>query len=183
MSSQVLVHAQREMDGIDPTAEIGEKCEFGQNVVISPGCRLGRNVKVQNNVSVYTGVELEDDVFCGPSVVFTNVGTPRSHISRRTEYQRTLVKRGATIGANATIVCGVTLGEFCFVGAGAVVTHDVPAHALVYGNPARNMGSVCECGVRLAEPDSSDSGTDFLSCPDCGRRYMQSELGFQEAPK
>jgi len=158
-------------------SQIGTGCNIGQNVVISPGCRLGRNVKVQNNVSVYTGVELEDDVFCGPSMVFTNVGTPRSHISRRTEYQRTLVKRGATIGANATIVCGVTLGEFCFVGAGAVVTHDVPAHALVYGNPARNEGSVCECGARLAE---SGSSSGVWVCPECRRRYQKLELGLQE---
>jgi acetyltransferase-like isoleucine patch superfamily enzyme/dTDP-4-dehydrorhamnose 3,5-epimerase-like enzyme len=116
---------------------IGERCSLGQNVVVMPGTRIGNNVKIQNNVSVYEGVELEDDVFCGPSMVFTNVINPRSEVSRRDEYRRTLVRRGATIGANATVVCGSTLGEYAFVGAGAVVTRSVPAHAVVVGNPAR----------------------------------------------
>ncbi|HOU75487.1 MAG TPA: DapH/DapD/GlmU-related protein, partial [Tenuifilum sp.] len=120
--------------------EIGESCNIGQNVVVSPGVKLGRNVKVQNNVSIYTGVICEDDVFLGPSMVFTNVINPRSAINRKSEYLTTLVKRSATIGANATIVCGVTLGEFSFVGAGAVVTKDVKPYALVVGNPARQIG-------------------------------------------
>ena len=128
---------------------LGERCNIGQNVVVSPQCRLGNNVKIQNNVSVYTGVILEDDVFCGPSMVFTNVINPRSHIQRKDEYRETRVKRGASIGANSTIVCGVTLGKYCFIGAGAVVTRDVPDYALVYGNPARQRGWVCWCGVRL----------------------------------
>ena len=117
-----------------PGAVIGARCNLGQNVVVMSGTRLGNNVKVQNNVSIYEGVELEDDVFCGPSMVFTNVINPRSHVSRKHEYQRTLVRRGATIGANATIVCGVTLGEYAFVGAGAVVTRRCAAYALVVGS-------------------------------------------------
>jgi UDP-2-acetamido-3-amino-2,3-dideoxy-glucuronate N-acetyltransferase len=151
-----------------PGAVIGERCVLGQNVVVMPGTRIGNNVKIQNNVSVYEGVELEDDVFCGPSCVFTNVGTPRSHVSRRHAYQRTLVRRGATIGANATIVCGVTLGEYAFVGAGAVVTRDVPAHALVTGVPARRTGWMCRCGepLRLRE----GHGT----CAACGTSYAES---------
>src|SRR2546428_3123873 len=123
-----------------PGAIIGERCNLGQNVVVMPGTRIGSNVKIQNNVSIYEGVELEDDVFCGPSCVFTNVMTPRSHVSRKHEYQRTLVKRGATIGANATIVCGLTLGEYPFIGAGAGVTSEVPPLALMGGGPARRAG-------------------------------------------
>ena len=132
-----------------PGAVIGERCNLGQNVVVMPGTRLGNNVKVQNNVSIYEGVTLEDDVFCGPSMVFTNVLNPRSHVSRKNEYRATLVKRGASIGANATVVCGVTLGEFAFVGAGAVITSDVPAYALMVGVPARRVGWMCQCGERL----------------------------------
>ena len=150
-----------------PGAVIGERCSLGQNVVVIGGTRIGSNVKIQNNVSIYEGVELEDDVFCGPSMVFTNVLNPRSHVSRKHEYKRTLVRRGATIGANATIVCGVTLGAWCFVGAGAVVTRDVPAHALVAGMPARIKGWMCECGVRLEE------GLLELTCPACGTLYSK----------
>ena len=132
-----------------PGAVIGERCNLGQNVVVMGGTRLGDNVKVQNNVSIYEGVTLEDDVFCGPSCVFTNVTNPRSHVSRKSEYRPTLVRRGSTIGANATIVCGITLGEFSFIGAGAVVTADVPAFALMVGVPAKRVGWMCQCGVRL----------------------------------
>jgi UDP-2-acetamido-3-amino-2,3-dideoxy-glucuronate N-acetyltransferase len=155
---------------IMPDTVIGRGCNLGQNVVVSPGCRLGDNVKVQNNVSIYTGVILEDDVFCGPSMVFTNVINPRSHVPRKDEYRRTLVKRGATIGANATVVCGYTLGRYCFVGAGAVVTQDVPDYALVYGNPARVHGFVCYCGEKL--PVSAKIRTRrSIQCPSCRRRY------------
>src|SRR5438477_1365340 len=121
-------------------AVIGERCSLGQNVVVMGGTRLGNNVKIQNNVSIYEGVTLEDDVFCGPSCVFTNVINPRSHVSRKSEYQPTLVRRGASIGANATVVCGVTLGEYSFIGAGAVISGDVPAYALMVGVPARRGG-------------------------------------------
>ena len=131
---------------IMPGAVIGERSSLGQNVVVMSGTRIGDNCKIQNNVSIYEGVELEDDVFCGPSMVFTNVINPRSHVSRKHEYRRTLVKRGATIGANATIVCGVTLGEYAFVGAGAVVTSDVLAYALMLGVPARRVGWLCQWG-------------------------------------
>ena len=145
-------------------AVIGERCSLGQNVVVMNGTRIGANVKIQNNVSVYEGVELEDDVFCGPSMVFTNVLNPRSHVSRRHEYRRTLVRRGATIGANATIVCGTTLGEYAFIGAGAVVATDVQDYALMVGVPARRIGWMCQCGERL--PDSG-RGT----CGACGSTY------------
>jgi UDP-2-acetamido-3-amino-2,3-dideoxy-glucuronate N-acetyltransferase len=128
---------------------IGESCNFGQNVVVSPKVVLGRNVKVQNNVSIYTGVICEDDVFLGPSMVFTNVINPRSAINRKSEYAKTIVKHGATIGANATIVCGHDIGEFAFIGAGAVVTKNVPAYALIVGNPARQIGWMSEYGQKL----------------------------------
>ena len=143
---------------------IGERCNLGQNVLVSNGVRIGNNVKIQNNVSLYTGVELEDDVFCGPSMVFTNVINPRSHIVRKNEYQRTLVKRGASMGANCTIVCGTTIGEYAFVAAGAVVSRDVKPYALVMGVPARQVGWMCYCGVRL--PESSHP-----CCSACGRKY------------
>src|ERR687896_274186 len=131
-----------------PGAVIGERCNLGQNVVVMAGSRLGNNVKVQNNVSIYEGVTLEDDVFCGPSCVFTNVVNPRSHVPRKSEFQQTLVRRGTSIGANATIVCGLTLGEYSFIGAGAVVRSDVPPFALMVGVPARRVGWMCRCGVR-----------------------------------
>lgn len=157
-----------------PGAVIGAGCSLGQNVVVMNGTRIGNRVKIQNNVSIYEGVELEDDVFCGPSMVFTNVLNPRGHVSRKHEYRRTLVRRGATIGANATIVCGATLGEYAFVGAGAVVTRDVPAYALVTGVPARRVGWMCACGGRLA-----DEGT--ATCDACGARYERDGEGLRPA--
>jgi UDP-2-acetamido-3-amino-2,3-dideoxy-glucuronate N-acetyltransferase len=146
---------------------IGQGCSIGQNVYIAPGVRIGSNVKIQNNVSVYEGVELEDDVFCGPSMVFTNVITPRSAFPRKGKehYSRTIVRRGATIGANATIVCGNTIGECGFVGAGAVVTRDVPNYAIVVGNPARVVGYACQCGARLL----LEAGGAY--CTGCTRTY------------
>jgi UDP-2-acetamido-3-amino-2,3-dideoxy-glucuronate N-acetyltransferase len=149
-------------------AVIGERCSVGQNVVVMPGTRLGNNVKVQNNVSVYEGVECDDDVFLGPSMVFTNVVNPRSHVSRKHEYRATRVGRGASIGANATIVCGHDLGAYAFVAAGAVVTRNVPAYALMAGVPARRMGWMCQCGERLADPGAD--GTTV--CGGCGDRYQ-----------
>ena len=158
-----------------PGAVIGQRCVLGQNVCVMPGTRIGDNVKIQNNVSIYEGVELEDDVFCGPSMVFTNVSLPRSHVSRRGEYERTLCRRGATIGANATVVCGTTLGRFAFVGAGAVVTKDVRDYALVVGNPARQVGWMCQCGERLRL--TAGAGT----CARCGAAYR--ERGGELAPQ
>ena len=152
-----------------PGAVIGERCNLGQNVVVMGGTRIGNNVKIQNNVSIYEGVVLEDDVFCGPSCVFTNVTNPRSHVSRKSEYRQTLVRRGSSIGANATIVCGVTLGEYSFVGAGAVVTSDVPDFALMVGVPARRVGWMCRCGERLAE------GQGEVVCGACGTRYQEAD--------
>src|SRR5436189_5927672 len=140
-----------------PGAVIGERCNLGQNVVVMPGVRIGNNAKIQNNVSIYQGVTLEDDVFCGPSMVFTNVINPRSHVSRKHEYRKTLVGRGATIGANATVICGHTIGRYAFIGAGAVVTTDVPDYALMLGVPARLEGWTCECGVRLELPATGDA--------------------------
>lgn len=152
-------------------SRLGEKCRIGQNVVIGPDVAIGRNCKIQNNVSIYNGVTLEDDVFCGPSMVFTNIGTPRSHVDRRGEYAVTLVRQGASIGANATIVCGHTLGRFCFVGAGAVVTRDVKDHALVVGNPARQIGWMCHCGERLQLEQQA------AVCGRCGSRYREQSGG------
>jgi len=146
-------------------SKIGQNCVLGQNVMVGPAVKIGNNVKIQNNVSVYNGVEIEDDVFCGPSMVFTNVINPRAFIERKHEFRKTLVKRGATIGANATIVCGVTIGEYAFIGAGAVVTKDVHPYALVVGVPARQTGWVCECGVRL------DFDNNMATCRDCGKKY------------
>jgi UDP-2-acetamido-3-amino-2,3-dideoxy-glucuronate N-acetyltransferase len=152
-------------------ARIGRRCTIGQNVLVSPDVVLGDNCKIQNNVSLFTGVILEDDVFCGPSMVFTNVVTPRSHVSRRHDYQRTLVRRGATIGANATIIAPRTIGRYAFIGAGAVVTKDVPDYALVVGNPGRVVGWMCECGVKLsggAHPPAE------AVCGSCGTRYEKA---------
>ena len=151
---------------IMPDCMIGENCNIGQNVVISPGVKLGNNVKVQNNVSIYTGVECEDDVFLGPSMVFTNVINPRSAVIRRDQYMKTLVKKGASIGANATIVCGHTIGEYAFIGAGAVVTKDVPAYALVIGNPSRQTGWMSEYGHKLKFDASG-----IAVCPESNKRY------------
>lgn len=145
------------------TAEIGENCILGQNVFVGNYVKLGSNVKVQNNVSLYEGVVCEDDIFLGPSMVFTNVINPRSSVNRKNEFKPTLVKKGATIGANATIVCGVTLGEYCFIGAGAVVTKDVKSFALMVGVPARQKGWVSRSGVILGED---------LICPETGEKYM-----------
>ncbi|MCC6929528.1 MAG: N-acetyltransferase [Gemmatimonadaceae bacterium] len=167
---------------VNSGAVIGERCSLGQNVVVMPRTKIGNNVKIQNNVSIYEGVELEDDVFCGPSMVFTNVINPRSHVSRKHEYRPTLVRRGASIGANATVVCGVTLGEYAFVGAGAVVHRDVKAYALVVGVPARQVGWVCACGVTLprgektrGREDEKTSGPARLVCEACGAAYRLRE--------
>lgn len=152
---------------IMPHSVIGQNCNIGQNVVVSSEVILGKNVKVQNNVSIYTGVICEDDVFLGPSMVFTNVINPRSQVNRKGEYIKTVVKKGATIGANSTIVCGITLGAFCFIGAGAVVTRDVPSYALVAGNPARQIGWMSEFGHRLQFNDQAEA-----TCPESGDVYI-----------
>jgi len=146
-------------------ARIGANCVLGQNVFVGNRVVIGNNVRIQNNVSVYDEVTLEDDVFCGPSMVFTNVFNPRSHVSRKDEYRRTLVRRGASIGANATVVCGYELGEYSFVGAGAVVTRDVPGYALMVGAPARRIGWMCQCGERLP------ARAGAAGCVKCGARY------------
>ena len=159
-------------------SSVGRDCRIGQNVVIGPDVIVGNNVKIQNNVSVYAGVTLEDDVFCGPSMVFTNVLTPRAAFPRNRpeDFAPTLVRRGASIGANATIVCGHTVGEHAMVGAGAVVTKDVKPYSLVLGNPARHAGWVCECGTRL-----SFDGDD-TACGECGRKYTQTDDGIEQSP-
>lgn len=146
--------------------KIGENCNIGQNVVISPEVIIGNNVKIQNNVSVYTGVICEDDVFLGPSCVFTNVINPRSFISRKDEYRQTIIKKGASIGANSTIVCGHNIGKYAFVGAGSVITKDVPDYALVVGNPAHKIGYVCKCGNKLNET---------LECMCCHKKYTKED--------
>ena len=152
-------------------ARIGKRCVLGQNVFVARGVQIGDGVKVQNNVSLYEGVVLEDDVFCGPSCVLTNVRNPRSHVSRKNEFVKTLVKKGATIGANATVVCGNTIGHFAFIGAGALVTHDVPDHALVFGTPARIKGWVCSCGEKLIFTKNKSL------CKRCGSRYLKQKKG------
>jgi len=155
-------------------AVIGKNCSIGQNVFIGPKVRIGNNVKIQNNVSVFEAVTLEDNVFCGPSCVFTNVFNPRSSISRKDEFRNTLVKEGATIGANATIVCGNTIGRFSFIGAGAVITEDVPDFALVYGNPGRIHGWMCACGIKLLFPPSSKKKAQSATCSACGKLYEKT---------
>lgn len=149
--------------------KIGKKCNIGQNVVISPDVVLGDGVKIQNNVSVYTGVVCEDGVFLGPSCVFTNVINPRAFIERKSEYRKTTIKKGASLGANCTIVCGHDIGRYAFVGAGSVVTKDVPDYAMVYGTPARVMGHVCQCGEKLQFTAGQ------AVCPSCGKKYRKNE--------
>jgi UDP-2-acetamido-3-amino-2,3-dideoxy-glucuronate N-acetyltransferase len=153
-------------------AVIGERCNLGQNVVVMSRVRIGNNVKIQNNVSVYEGVVLDDDVFCGPSMVFTNVINPRSHVSRKHQYLTTHLQRGVTVGANATLVCGATLGEYSFVAAGAVITRDVLPFALMVGVPAKRIGWMCQCGERL--PDSGDG-----ACAACGSLYRSAGEGIE----
>jgi len=148
-----------------PGAKIGENCNIGQNVLIAPGAVIGNGCKIQNNISIYERVIIEDCVFCGPSMVFTNVINPRAHISRKNEYRGTRVKKGATLGANCTIMCGNTIGEYAFIGAGAVVTADVPSYALMLGCPAKVGGWMCECGVKL------DFDGDRAGCPVCEKTY------------
>lgn len=155
---------------IMPNCKIGENCNIGQNVVISPEVILGKNVKVQNNVSIYTGVTCDDDVFLGPSMVFTNVTNPRSAVNRRGQYSKTHVGKGASIGANATIVCGHDIGEFAFIGAGAVVTKTIPAYALVVGNPSRQMGWMSEYGHKLVFDNEGKA-----VCPESGEEYQLKE--------
>lgn len=150
-------------------AKIGRDCVLGQNVMVAAGVTIGDRVKIQNNVSLYTGVTVEDEVFVGPSAVFTNVLTPRAHISRKHEFQRTLVRRGATVGANATVVCGVVIGRYALVGAGAVVTDDLPDFSLAYGTPARVRGWVCQCGLRL--PLGASEERKSVECAACHHRY------------
>lgn len=160
---------------ISAGAQIGSGCSFGQNVFVGNDVVIGNNVKVQNNVSIYDAVRLEDDVFCGPSMVFTNVYNPRSAIIRKDEYRVTAVKKGATLGANATIVCGVTIGEYAFIGAGAVVNKDVPAYALMVGVPAKRKGWMCRCGVQL-------KGQGRITC-ECGTEYMITDLACEAVTK
>jgi len=155
-----------------PGAKIGTNCNIGQNVFIGAKAVIGSNVKIQNNVSVYDDVVIEDDCFLGPSMVFTNVINPRAFVERKHEYKKTIVKKGATIGANATIVCGVTLGEYCFVGAGSVVTKDISPYTLVYGNPARPKGYVCKCGLKLGFKEERA----FCSCGIIYKKVSQTEI-------
>ena len=159
-------------------ARIGRGCTIGQNVFVAAGAVIGDGVKVQNNVSIYEGVTLEDGVFCGPSAVFTNVVTPRSHVSRRHAFAPTIVRRGATIGANSTLRCGIEIGRYAFVGAGAVVTRDVPAFALVVGNPARHVGWACACGARIGSRRPAEApAPQVLACAECGAAYRLLEGG------
>lgn len=157
-----------------PGAKLGERCSLGQNVFVAGGTRLGNNVKVQNNVSIYEGVVCEDDVFLGPSMVFTNIRNPRSAVVRKGQYTETVLEQGASVGANATIVCGIRLGRYCFIGAGSVVTKDVPPYALVVGNPARHIGWMSEYGHRL---DFNASGQAI--CPESGQVYRRAVEGVE----
>lgn len=152
-------------------AQIGRDCKIGQNVFVGANVIIGDNVKIQNNVSIYTGVVIEDDVFLGPSMVFTNVLNPRSHIERKSEYQATRVKQGTSVGANATLVCGVTLGRYTLVGAGSVITEDTPDYALVYGNPAKLKGWICQCGVKLPFEQAADE--ERITCEVCDCEYVK----------
>lgn len=161
--------------------QIGRNCNIGQNVFIASDVIIGNNVKIQNNISIYTGVMIEDDVFLGPSMVFTNVVNPRSHVSRKDEYRVTRVRQGASIGANATIVCGVELGRYAFVGAGTVITRPVPDYALVYGNPARLRGWICQCGVKLQFVPAGDG--QRARCLHCGSSYLRQEEQVKPAEK
>jgi len=154
-----------------PGSRIGRNCNIGQNVVIGPDATIGNQCKIQNNVSVFKGVTLEDGVFCGPSMVFTNIYNPRAEIPKMDQVRWTLVKHGATLGANCTIVCGTTIGRYAFIGAGAVVTHNVPDYALMLGNPAKKVGWMCKCGERL---------TDDLECLVCGNKYEKNEIGLEK---
>jgi UDP-2-acetamido-3-amino-2,3-dideoxy-glucuronate N-acetyltransferase len=150
---------------------IGENCNLGQNVVVSPNVVMGNNVKVQNNVSIYTGVEIEDNVFCGPSMVFTNILIPRSEIVRRDEYVKTKIRRGVSMGANCTIICGTEIGQYALIGSGAVVSKDVPAYGLMVGVPAKRIGWTCRCGVTL--PKTSGGTGRALQCSACGNQYRE----------
>lgn len=156
-------------------ARIGANCVLGQNVFVGNRAVIGNNVKIQNNVSVYDEVTLEDDVFCGPSMVFTNVYNPRSHVSRKNEFRKTFVRRGATIGANATVICGFEVGTYAFIGAGALVNKDVPAHALMVGLPARRIGWMCQCGERLPQK------TGLVRCARCNSRYRTGKTRCEPA--
>lgn len=160
-------------------ATIGRGCNIGQNVFIGSTAQIGNNVKIQNNVSIYDGIVIEDDVFCGPSCVFTNVIRPRSAFPRKDRvFDRTVVKKGATIGANATIICGTTIGEHALIGAGSVVTKDVPPYSVYFGNPARRHGWVCECGEKLSDPAHNKKN---LVCPACAKKYRKKGKGIQPA--
>jgi len=154
-------------------AKIGKNCILGQNVMVGRGVRIGDGCKVQNNVSIYEGVELEDDVFCGPSIVFTNIKYPRSFINRKAEFKRTLVKRGATLGANATIICGITIGRYGFIGAGSLLKDSVPDFAFYAGVPAHQKGWACKCGKTFINKK------DKISCPECNRKYLIQETGIK----
>lgn len=158
---------------ISPGARIGKQCSLGQNVYVGNRVQIGNNVKIQNNVSVYDNVTLEDDVFCGPSMVFTNVYNPRSAITRKDEYKNTLIQRGATLGANSTIVCGITVGQYAFIGAGAVVNRDVPDYALMVGVPAKQIGWMSKFGEQLEFKEQLD-GTSVATCPHLGDIYLKS---------